>query len=290
MAGRLNSPKDPAAGGAGERLSASERRLAQGGGDARYNVRVLDRAVSILELLADGKARTPLEVADGIGLSPSTTFRLLSTLAYYNYVKRAEDDVHFGLGLACLELARAYQEGNDLRRVAMPELEALRDATKETVHLCVLDRMEIVYLEKLAGLHAIGIMSSRVGGRAPAHCTGVGKVLLAHSDPEHVDAYLKTHALTAFTPTTITSRLALDAELAEIRRCGYAFDRGEHENEVRCVAAPIFDIRSQAVAALSVSGPRDRLEPLEANTELIRKARETAERISRQLGHQPANS
>jgi DNA-binding IclR family transcriptional regulator len=255
--------------------------------EARYNIRVLDRAIRILELLSDGKPRTPLEVSEGIGLSPSTTFRLLATLSYYNYTKRDERINQYRLGLACLELARAYQDSNDLRRVAIPELEALRDDVKETVHLCVLDHMEIVYVEKLSGLHAIGIMSSRVGGRAPAHCTGVGKVLLAYAKPELVNGYFQKQGLAQFTDTTITSLEELGYELSTIRKNGYAFDRGEHEHEVRCVAAPIFDISGEVVAALSISGPRDRMEPLQENLTLIEKAKQTAWRISRQIGYQP---
>ena len=136
-------------------------------GDTRYNIRVLDRAIRLLSLLSDGIPRTPVEISEGIGLSSSTTFRILATLTYYNLIKRDEKSGEFSLGLACLELARAYQDTNDLRRVALQELHELRDEVKETVHMCILDKMEIVYVEKIDGLHAIGIMSSRIGGRAP---------------------------------------------------------------------------------------------------------------------------
>ena len=256
-------------------------------GETRYNIRVLDRAIRLLSLLSDGVLRTPVEISEGIGLSPSTTFRILATLSYYNFIKRDEKTGEYGLGLACLELARAYQDTNDLRRVALPELEELRDEVKETVHLCILDKMEIVYLEKIGGLHAIGIMTSRIGARAPAYCTGVGKILLAYLDPEQVRAYFVRQGLPAFTGTTITDLDDLMCELENINRLGYAFDRGEHEHEVRCIAAPIFDINGLAVAALSVSGPSARMDPLEDKAELIEKAKETAMRISRQLGYAP---
>lgn len=253
--------------------------------DTRYNIRVLDRAIRLLSLLSDGKSRTSNEIAESIGLSPSTTFRLLATLVHYNYVKRDEQTNQYRLGLACLELARAYQDSNDLRKVAMPVLEALRDDVKETVHLAVLDQMEIVYLEKLFGLHAIGLMSSRVGGRAPAYCTGVGKVLLAYQKPDQVRAYYERQGLHQFTETTICDVEALMQHLQEVRRRGYAFDVGEHEHEVRCIAAPIFDVTGQAVAALSISGPSMRLDPLEKNLETIQKAKQAALSISRQLGY-----
>ncbi|MHC1781361.1 MAG: IclR family transcriptional regulator [Anaerolineaceae bacterium] len=172
--------------------------------DPRYNIRVLDRAIRILTLLSDGKLRTTQEISEGIDLAASTTFRLLSTLVFNNYIRRDEQSGLYGLGLACLELAHAYQEGSDIRRVAMPELEDLRDELKETVHLVVMDRMQVVYLEKLPGLHAVGIMSSRVGARSPSYCTGVGKVLLAYQNPEDVQKYFSTHEMRHYTETTIT--------------------------------------------------------------------------------------
>jgi len=253
--------------------------------DPRYNIRVLDRAISILSLLADGRPRTPAEISEEIDLSSSTTFRMLSTLAYYRYVKRDESTNQFQLGLACLELAQAFLAGNDIRRVSMEELETLRNETKETVHLAVLEDMEIVYLEKLPGLHAIGLMSSRVGGRAPAYCTGVGKVLLAYHKPEVVQAYYEAHGLRRFTDNTITDSARLMSELEEIHNKGYAFDRGEHEDEVRCVATPIFDLSGQVVAALSISGPAARIDPLEENGKMIALAQQAAQNISHLLGY-----
>ncbi len=95
--------------------------------DSRYNIRVLDRAIHILALLSDGKPRTPTEISDSIDLSPSTIFRMLSTLAYHRYVRRDEKTNQYQLGLMCLELAQAYLTSYDFRQVALPELEMLRD-------------------------------------------------------------------------------------------------------------------------------------------------------------------
>ena len=127
-----------------------------------------------------GRSRSSAGRSD---LSTSTTFRLLSTLVRHRYVERDEQTNRYSLGLACLELARSYYLGNEVRRAALPELDKLRNETRETVHLAVLDEMEIVYIEKLEGLQPIGLMGSRVGGRSPAYCTGVGKALLAHRVP-----------------------------------------------------------------------------------------------------------
>lgn len=251
----------------------------------RYNIRVLDRAFHILALLSDGKPRSLQELSEEIDLSTSTTFRQLATLAQYRYVQRDERTNQYTLGIACLELARAYNEGNDLRRVALPELERLRNETKETVHLAILDQVEIVYIEKLQGLHPIGLMGSRVGGRSPAYCTGVGKVLLAYTEPRVVKSYFLRRKLQRYTDHTITSFAALVSELASIRGQGYALDHGEHELEVCCVAAPIFDMKGNAIGGLSISGPVDRLEPIEENRGLIEKAKQTASNISVKLGY-----
>ena len=262
-------------------MTASDKSNAE----TRYNIRVLDRAIRLLSLLSDGKSRLPVEISEGIGLSPATTHRILATLSYYNFIKRDERTGQYSLGLACMELARAYQDSNDLRKIALPELEGLRDETKETVHLAILDQMEVIYLEKLSGLHAIGIMTSRVGGRSPAYCTGLGKILLAHQNPDSVREYYEKHGLLPYTNTTITDLESMMSELETVRQQGLAFDHGEHENEVRCVAAPIFDMDEEAVAALSISGPYARLDPIEGNQEIIEKIKRTAMKISQLLGH-----
>jgi IclR family KDG regulon transcriptional repressor len=251
----------------------------------RYNIRVLDRAFRILALLSDGKPRSLQHLSEEIQLSSSTTFRQLASLASYGYVQRDEQTNQYALGRACLELASAYYEGNDLRRIALPELEKLRDETRETIHLAILDRAEVVYIDKLQGLHAIGLMGSRVGGRAPAYCTGVGKVMLAHEPPQVLKQHFIRRRLRRFTEDTITSYTSLVMELASIRKQGYALDHGEHEAQVRCVATPIFDVKGRVIAGLSISGPADRMDPIDRNRGMIENARKTARNISMMLGY-----
>jgi len=256
----------------------------------RYRIRVLDRAFRILDLLSDGKPRTLTTISQELGLSSSTIFRLLATLAEHNFVQRDDSTQEYRLGLSCLEIARAYFDGNDIRRNALSELEALRDRTSETVHLGVMYQMEVVYLEKLHGHHAIGLMTSRVGGRAPAYCTGLGKAILAHTDPEQVREFYRKNGMQPFTERTIVDVEALLEHLGTIRRRGYALDRGEHEQEVRCVAAPIFDISGRPVAAISVSGPAARLEPIDEQQDIIGMTLEAAQTISRRLGYRGPES
>mgnify|MGYP005843022703 CR=1 FL=1 len=253
--------------------------------EERYHVRALDRGIRILSLLSDGKPRTLMELSQALPLSNSTTYRLLTTLVHHSFVERDEQTGRYTLGFACLELARSYQTNNHIRKLALLDLERLRDETGETIHLAMLHDMEVAYLEKLQGLHAIGLMSSEVGGRALAYCTALGKALLAYTDPERVRAHFKKAGLHRFTDTTITDLDSLMHHLEEVRRRGYAFDRGEHEPDVRCIAAPIFDASGAVVAAISISGPANRMEPLEANLEHIDKVLRAARKVSQRLGY-----
>ena len=252
----------------------------------RYNIRVLDRAFRMLDLLADGVERSLTEISEAIDLNTSTTFRLVASLEYHRYLARDEESGKYTLGIACLELAKSFQAGNALSRLAAPDLEALRDDVRETVHLAVLDGPDVVYLQKLPGLHAIGFLESRVGGRLPAYCTGLGKVLLAYADPAHVRELVKrpNGVLERFTPTTITDVDQLMDHLATIRERGYAFDWGEHEPDVRCVAVPVFGKNGGIPAAISVAGPANRMEPLQENWPVIEATLATAAKISEKLG------
>ncbi len=182
-------------------------------------------------------------------------------------------------------MAGAFLRSIDIRKEALPELEKIRDLTSETVHLGILDQMEVVYLEKLQGLHAIGLMSSRVGGRSPAQCTGLGKAMLAYQDQEKVRAYFKERGMKEYTEKTITDVDALIDHLDQIRDQGYAIDDEEHENGVHCVAVPIFDFSGSVVAAISISGPSERLAPIGQSQTLLDWIREAGAEISKKMGY-----
>jgi DNA-binding IclR family transcriptional regulator len=254
-------------------------------GKSRYTIRVVERAIDVLRLLSDGEPRLLAQVSGGVGLHSSTTFRVLATLAGRNLVEHDEQTGQYSLGLATLELAQAYQEGNYLRRAALPVLQRLREETSETIHLAILQNMEVVYLDKQQSFRAVGIMSSQVGARLPAYCTGLGKVLLAFSDRARVVAHLMSAPMPRLTETTITNPDALLRELDQVRTRGYAFDHGEREAEIRCVAAPIRGRQGELRAAISVAGPVNRMEPLETNNRLIDQLISAARAISATLGY-----
>jgi IclR family KDG regulon transcriptional repressor len=211
---------------------------------------------------------------------------LLATLQARGYVEQSPENGRYRLGPACLGPSSVYLAQADMRRRLTPLMVALRNDCGETVHLASLDRkhMEVVYLEKLEGLLPIGLMGSRVGGRSPAYCTGLGKAMLAHEPPEAAEAFYEARGLPAHTPQTITSWEVLSHELAEIRRRGYALDNTEHEPDVRCVAAPVWNHRHEVAGAISVAGPAERIEKLIAEKALIDTVRAVAARASELMG------
>jgi DNA-binding IclR family transcriptional regulator len=253
----------------------------------RYRIRAVERALELLAAFSITEPELSLtELSCRLGLNASTVFRLLATLQARGYVEQSPDNGRYRLGPACLGPSSVYLAQSDMRRRLIPLLAALRDECRETVHLATLDRkqMEVVYLEKLEGLLPIGLMGSRVGGRSPAYCTGLGKAMLAYEPPEAAQAFYEARGLQAHTPQTLTDWEMLSRELAEIRRGGYALDNTEHEPDVRCVAAPVWDHRRAVSGAISVAGPAERIEKLIAEGWLIEKVRAVAAEASELMG------
>jgi len=250
----------------------------------RYHVRAVERALFILKaFLGNAEELSTGEIGKQIELDPSTTFRLLATLESHGFVKQDGVTGKYRLGVQCLELGSQFLKSNDVRGSALNVMQDLRDQFGETVHLGILDGDEIVYLEKVAGSHAIGLMSSRVGGRAPAYATAIGKVLLANLPPKELVLRYARRKLARCTETTITKWNDLQKELARVTQDGYAIDNQEHETGVKCVAAPIYGHRG-AVAALSISGPVERIDEQIKKNGIVAGLRKAGQDISVELG------
>jgi DNA-binding IclR family transcriptional regulator len=249
----------------------------------RYTV---DAAAKALDLLGAFSFREPrlslAELATRTGIPRPTAFRLLTTLEQAGFVTKVNGE--YQLGIKCFVLGNIVGATLDIREKARPHLEALRDATAETVHLAVLDGWQVLYLERLQSPRPIGFMRSRVGGSVPAYCTGLGKTLLAFKPEDAVAAWLATQTMKAMTPQTITSPRRLVKELRAIRERGYGVDEQEHEIGVHCIAAPIRDHAHEVVAAVSVAGPADRMPRPLVGSEMASAIVATAHAISVELG------
>ncbi len=248
-------------------------------------VRSVRRAIRILEAFREGSSHTVTELSRTLKLPKSSVYELVSTLAAEGLVTKEDATSRYRLGLRLVELARAANHDLEVRQVARPLIEKLRDEFNETVQLTVLDGEEILYVD--------GCESSRQlrtffqpGDRAPLYCTALGKAILANLPPRQRERYLRRRGLKAFTAGTLTDPTALRRELDRTTARGYSVDDMEHEEDVRCVGAPIRDREGRAFASVSVSGPAHRLKP-GRDREIARRVMAAAEEISRRLGYRP---
>ncbi len=267
-----------------------ERQLADAKGTDRYLIRSISRALDVLEAFSPDQPILSLtEISEIVGLHASTTFRLLATLQNRGYVEQDPKTGQYRVGVASLRPGHTFLARLNLRDRIAPVLDELRNETRETVHLAILDHnsMEVVYLEKLEGLQPIGLMGSRVGGRCPGYCTGVGKALLASHDQDVVRAFFSNNEMYGYTPTTITTVERLMEELEKIRLRDYSLDNSEHEQGVMCVSVPIRDHLNRVVAAMSVSGPSDRISHYIEQANLVPRVLHLGHSASMQLGWLP---
>jgi DNA-binding IclR family transcriptional regulator len=267
----------------------AERTAVAGAGDA---ARAADRASSfakglfVLETLVE--AARPLSLAglvERTGLPKTTVHRIVSVLVERGWAKAGAQG--YGLGYLPLRAAAAFEASLDIRLESEPFLVALRNDLDETVHLATLDHeLRVVYIEKLVPrFQAIGLMRSRVGSTAPAHCTGVGKAMLACLPEPELAGFLAQDSFTSYTPRTITRAEALLADLEQVRARGYAICDEEHEAGVSCIAAAIRGRRGEPVAAISLSGPAERMvRHLRDNSGSALAVRDAAAAISLRIG------
>ncbi|WP_400164402.1 IclR family transcriptional regulator [Brevibacillus sp. TJ4] len=249
------------------------------------NVQSLERALTLLNVLSDYPEGIQItRLSEQVGLSKSTTHRLLATLLHMNYVVKDEHTEKYRLGYQLVYLARNIVSSLDVVRVAKPFLQKLSQDVNETVHLCIDDNGEVMYIDKIESNQTIR-MYSRIGSRAPMYCTGVGKVLLSGMSEEHYQRVVSAMSFAARTAKTITSREALAQEIAAVKKQGYALDNIENEEGIRCIAAPIYDYQGKVIASFSISGPSNRITMERVQDELIRKIRQTSLDISQQLGY-----
>lgn len=222
-------------------------------------VRSVAKALTILDLLAgNGREMTLAEIAREVGLAKSTAHGLLATLKGFGYVEQAASDGKYRLGIRLFELGSAVANSWDVRRLSAPHIERLVEEFGETTHLAVLDQGRVLYIDKRESSRSIRIVS-QIGARLPAHCSGVGKVLLAHLPADKVRSIIASRGLPSYTRNTITDPQRLEDELAQIRQRGYAVDNEEIMDGLCCVAAPVRDHTGRVCAGISVSGPAVRL-------------------------------
>jgi DNA-binding IclR family transcriptional regulator len=250
----------------------------------RNGVQSLSRAFAILEEIARNRDGIGLaELSRQVGLHSSTTFHLVKTMVLLGYVRQIKDSKRYRIGRPLFALAAAALDELEMTSLATPVLEDLSCETGESAHFAVRMGDAVVMLARTRGPGAFQL-SGRVGAVRPAHCTALGKVILAALLPEQFERFLARAELKAYTPKSITDADQLRREVAQARRAGMAFDDGEFDLEVRCVALPVRDFSGQVIGAIGMSGPVWRLSH-QALHSRARRVRAAADRLSAAFGH-----
>ncbi|MEH6942252.1 IclR family transcriptional regulator [Bacillus sp. JJ722] len=249
-------------------------------------VKSVSRALDIITILSLKKGGLGVtEIASQIDINKSSVYRILSTLVQYGYVEQDPDTGRYKLGYKFLEISSKLLESIDLRTEAQPFLKELENETNEVIHLVVYDQGEVVYIEKLEGNELLR-MHSRVGKRAPMHCTSVGKAILAHLPTNVVSTILHQKGMPVHTDRTITDKEEFMKELVKVKENGCAYDLEENEYGITCIAAPIFDHLGKVIAAVSISGTTIRMTDQRLE-QLQKRMIQVGKQISIRLGYAP---
>jgi DNA-binding IclR family transcriptional regulator len=250
--------------------------------DGLYKIGSLEKALRILEEIAESPGRNLAEISRSLDAPRAGVFRHLKALEALGYVATANDSKRYVLGPRLIYLGVAARSQMKLADIARPVMVALRDEFNETVNLGVLARGEVIHVEVVPSTHPVK-MAVQVGEWTYCHCSGLGKVLLAWSEPDVISEAIRERGLPALTDRTIRTASELAAALKAVRSAGFAIDDEESAIGLRCVAAGVRDATGKVVAAISLSSPADRL----ARDDALRLAPRiigSAAAISRRLG------
>ena len=256
---------------------------ARAAGQPRGGVQSLARAFAIMEEIARNRDGIGLaDLSKRVGLHNSTTFHLVKTLVSLGYVRQMADSKRYRVGRPLFALAASALDEVEMVSLATPILGDLSRETGESAHFSVRMDDAVVVLARTGGKGAFQL-NDRAGAVRPAHCTALGKIMLAALPVDQFEQFLARADLTALTPKSITVTEPLRREIAEVRRTGLAVDDGEFDAEVRCIAVPVRDFSGQVIGAIGISGPVWRLS-IDALQKRARVVRAAADRLSAEFG------
>ncbi|EGV28245.1 transcriptional regulator, IclR family [Thiorhodococcus drewsii AZ1] len=244
-------------------------------------IQVIDRAAALLDAIARYPDPVSLKIlAAETGLNVSTAHRILASLIHNRFVEK-DSAGHYRLGLRLLQLGVRLHGNVDVRAIARPIMEDLRDRFGETVNLTIREGDAVVYIEKATPNRMIHVQQL-IGSRAPLHVTAVGKLMLGAAGEAAIRAYAERTNLPAYTRNSITDLPRLIAACAQSLALGYALDDEEAEMDVGCIGVLVYDGTGNVSAGLSVSAPI-----LRRRAEWIEDLMEAGKRLSLDLGYRP---
>ncbi len=246
-----------------------------------YVIEAVERALDVLEAFVGSERLTLVEISQRVGLNKSRVFRILHTLATRGYIERSLEGAYYSLGVKLCERAAAVRL--NVKQVALPYLQRLNQRFNETMNLGVLGDGEVLYIEIIESAHSFRVATT-IGKRSPVHSSSLGKAMLAYLDEGSLSALIPPKLLVKRSGRTITDPRQLRKELEKVARRGYAVDDGEDVEGAACIGAPIFDATNKPIAAISVSGPAQRI--TSRRDEIARALTQACEEISMHFGWQ----
>jgi IclR family acetate operon transcriptional repressor len=252
-------------------------------------VQTIKRVAQILDTVGQNSQGMSIrDLSAGLNLPKATIHRILSSLSYFGYIRQDPETKTYFLGLKLMDLNTQLSAQLDFRKVAEPVLRDLAERTKQTTHLVILDRDEVVYIDKIETQEQGGglKMASRIGSRNPAHSSAVGKILLSYLPEEVLGDFLEKKGLPRRTVNTITDPNTFRRHLKTVQSQGFAMDDEENEQGIRCLGAPVFDGKGRPVAAISVSGSVFQMTKRFVQDVIKTEVMAAAAEISRRLGFQ----
>ncbi len=231
--------------------------------EGEKTVQIVHRIAGVLRAFGKQGLLGITDLANATGLPKSTTHRLVTALVNEGLLVQDEDSHKYTLSLHVTALGASILSSNTVRRSARPILMELRDQTRKSVHLAVLEGLEAVIIDTEDSYYFVRAVNVP-GQHLPAHAISTGKVLLAYQWDVRLREILSHAQLTSYTERTITDPRLLHEELRRVRAIGYAISRGELEDGIDAVAAPIFDHLGTIVASVSIGGPSERCRPRQA--------------------------
>jgi len=222
-----------------------------------YKIRSVEKTIKILELLAEKGDLSVAEAAAKLSMNRSTCHRFLVTLRELGYVVQNTLS-HYRLSFRIFELGMKVADRLQVRQIASPYLKELSNLFNETINLGYWNNNEIIHLDKINSSEILR-MDPGIGSRVPAHCTALGKAILAYLPDEDLNNFMKSMPLKAMTPNTITAKERLVEQLERIRKQGFAVDCDELCIGLSCVASPVFDYTDYPSYSVSIAGPSSRM-------------------------------
>lgn len=282
--GRMMDAKttDRETGNGGGKATRSRGRPPSGKAAQNASVQSLDRALHILEVVSEADGLTLTEVANLADIAPSTAHRLLMTLQARGFVQVDDELGHWVVGVGAFRVGTAFLRGRKLVGMGRRIMHGLMESSGETANLGIEDAGEVVFISQVETHEAIRAFF-RPGRRGAIHASGIGKALLSAMPDERVRTLAAARGLSRFTANTLTSVEALLADLAEIRKRGWAFDNEEHTLGMRCLASVVYNEYGEAIAGVSISGPTVRITD-ERLTDLGEQVRRASMEITSAIG------